>query len=87
MTRRHTADLNRSRSVQSIHVQHRPNCEASDRYRPGGADDATGRVIVLFLPMGNPPWHAADSEQDGEHVGGNPHRSQQQTAVKVHVGI
>ena len=57
------------------------------RCRFAGAEDFRGRIVVLLLPLGDPARQPADGETDGEHVGGNADRPQQDAAVEIHVRI
>ena len=49
--------------------------------------DAAGGIVSLFTPVGQPAWQSSDSEHHSEHVGGNPHRSVEQSTVEVHIGV
>ena len=40
-----------------------------------------------FAPVGDPTRHATDGEHHGEHVGGNADGAQNNSAIKVDIGI
>ena len=39
-----------------------------------GTTDARTGCLVMLAPLGDPAWHAAKSEHDGKHVGGDVER-------------
>ena len=42
---------------------------------------------MLLLPLGDPARQPANGETDGEHVGGDADRAEQDAAVEIHVRI
>ena len=49
--------------------------------------DFAHRVVVHFLPVGNPAGEATDSEHHGKHVRGDAHGAVENAGVEVHVRV
>lgn len=51
------------------------------------AVDLGGRVAAHFLPVGNPAGHPSEGEQHGEHIGGDAHRTVDDSTVEIDVRV
>ena len=44
-------------------------------------------IVQKLAPMGQPSNHSRDHEQHGEHIGGEPHGSVDDSTVEIDVGV